>query len=166
VPTEGVVITTFEQMVLESDGSYLSQSQHDKIDQYVSSVPERISTYRALQEYEKEIIDEVYSRLVAQDASLLKYPDNSKDLRAKWQRDTKRVYCYTCNAMLINDPEWLKDTILYWFSTVMKSYKALPACEATYAIMKDVTQEKLGRTAADLINPYWELNRQILSPSQ
>jgi Phycobilisome protein len=166
VLAEGLLITTFEQMVLASDGSYLPPSQRCLIDQYASSVPERISTYRALQECEKEIIDEVYERLVARDPSLLKYPDNSKDLRAKWQRDTKRVYCYTCNAMLINDPEWLKDTLLYWFSTVMKSYNALPACEATYAIMKEVTQEKLGKTATALINPFWELNRQMLSPLQ
>jgi Phycobilisome protein len=166
VTTEAVLITTFEQMVLESDGSYVPKSQRDLIDVYASSVPERISTYRALQKYEKEIIDEVYARLVAKDASLLKYPDNSVDLRAKWQRDTKRVYRHTCNAMLINDPAWLKDTLLNWFYTVMKSYQALPACEATYAIMKEVTQEKLGKTATDLINPYWELNRQALSPSQ
>lgn len=160
------MITTFEQILLESDGTYLPPSRRSVIDQYASSVPERISIYRALQEYEKEIIDEVYNRLVAHDPSLLKYPDNSKDLRTKWQRDTKRVYCYTCNAMLINDPEWLKDTLLYWFSTVMKSYSALPACEATYAIMQEVTQEKLGKTATALINPFWELNRQMLSPLQ
>ena len=83
-------------------------------------------------------------------------------MSAKWKRDTFRVLRYSAVAMLVNDPDTLRERFLFWFQTIMKAFGAQKSCNATYEVMQQVVKQHLTPVQASLFCPILEINRQVL----
>jgi hypothetical protein len=84
------------------------------------------------------------------------------DLTTKWKRDTIRVLRYSAIALLLDDPDTLRERFLFWFRTIMKAFGAERSCNLTYSVMQEVVRQILTPPQANLFCPILETNRQIL----
>ncbi len=154
------MLSQMERLRQEVDGRYASDEELKFFEEYVQSFPQRLSAYRRIQMTEAILIQQVQRKLRSQDPHLLR--SGQQDVSGKWKRDTLRVLRYSALAMLINDPELLQESLLFWMQTVMRAFGAQRSCDVTYRLMQEVAQQHLPRTEAALFCPILELNRSVL----
>ncbi len=154
------MLTQVDRLVKEIDGRYATDAELAFMASYARSFRQRVQTYLTLQKLESVIVQEVLQRLQKREPALLKQGD--KDLTAKWQLDTLRVLRYSATAMLLNDGDWLREQLLFWFQTIMRAFRAERSCAVTYEVMQAVVQEQLTPAQAQLFCPILELNRSLL----
>lgn len=154
------MLSHLQRLGIETDGRYATDAELAIFVQYARSFAIRATTYRQLQALEREIVEQVYTRMQSRSPEL--FFRGNEDVSAKWRRDTIRVLRYTAIAMLLNDPDSLRERLLFWMRTVMKAFGAEQSCDVTYRIMQEVVKQKLPAAQADLVCPILELNRQVL----
>lgn len=154
------MLSQMERLRQEVDGRYATNEELKFFEEYVQSFPQRLSAYRRIQMTEAILIQQVQRKLRSQDPRLLR--SGQQDVSGKWKRDTLRVLRYSALAMLINDPELLQESLLFWMQTVMRAFGAQRSCDVTYHLMQEVAQQHLPRTEAALFCPILELNRSVL----
>ena len=152
------------ELCANTDGRYASDSELVFFQDYLKTARLRFSLYQKIQNLEPKLIQQVLANLKEKDPNLLK--SGGTDVTAKWQRDTVRVLRYAATALLIDDPEIFKETMLLWFQTVMKSFKAEQSCEATYESLQSVVQSALTPDEAALFCPLLEMSRCTLGAMQ
>ncbi|AFY67422.1 Phycocyanin [Geitlerinema sp. PCC 7407] len=154
------MLSQMERLRQEVDGRYASDEELKFFEEYIQTFPQRLSAYRRIQMTEAILIQQVQRKLRSQDPRLLR--SGQQDVSGKWKRDTLRVLRYSALAMLINDPELLQESLLFWMQTVMRAFGAQRSCDVTYRLMQEVAQQHLPRTEAALFCPILELNRSVL----
>lgn len=142
------------------EGRYATDAELQFIADYVGSFAQRLQTYQKLQTTEAAIVQQTYAKVQAIDPKLLMY--GSEDVTQKWKRDTLRTLRYTAAAVLLDDPETLKERFLLWFQTIMRAFSAQRSCEVTYQAMQDVVRQQFPVQQSSLICPILELNRRSL----
>lgn len=155
------MLSQLERLKSQIDGRYATDAELQFVSNYVQSFDLRVNTYIKLQGLEAKIVRLVEAKLVKLDPSLLK--SGHEDVTAKWRRDTIRVLRYSAVALLLDDPEGLREHLLFWMQTIMRAFGAQRSCDATYRVMQEVVQEQLTLAEANLFCPILELNRVLLS---
>jgi len=105
-----------------------AQSRHfsdDEYDRYLEMLPDqkhRVAAARDLMSHEEMIV----KRTVLEIMQL--YPYQRFHVRApeKCIRDVTYISIYSTHAMLVNDNQWYKDKLLYWFRTMLQSFNFPP----------------------------------------
>lgn len=154
------MLSQLQQLSRETDGRYATDEELRAIDEFTRSFYLRVQTYQQLQALEPQIVQQVYTIMRSQEPNL--FLNGNADLTAKWKRDTIRVLRYSAIALLLDDPDSLRERLLFWMRTIMKAFGAERSCDLTYAVMQRVVKQQLSPTQADLLCPILELNRQIL----
>lgn len=154
------MLSQLERLSLNAEGRYAADDELQFVSDYVQSFYLRVETYQKLQAAESAIVQQVQARIRAIDPNLLK--NGNEDLSAKWKRDTVRVLRYSAVAMLLNDPDSLRDRLLVWMQTIMRAFGAQRSCDVTYQVMQDVVKQHLTPIQASLFCPILELNRRSL----
>jgi hypothetical protein len=154
------MLSQFSRLCLEVEGRYATDSELQFLSDYTQSFSLRIQTYQRLQIAEAQIIQEVQAKMQALDPTLFQSPN--EDVTRKWKRDTIRVMRYSAMAMLLNDPDLLRERLLFWMETVMRAFGAQRSCEVTYSVMQEVVKAYLTPLEANLLCPILELNRRSL----
>ncbi|NJP12197.1 MAG: phycobilisome protein [Leptolyngbyaceae cyanobacterium RU_5_1] len=154
------MLSQLRKLSYETDGRYATDEELAFVDDYARSFYLRVQTYQRLQAVEAVIVRQVQAKLRSLNPTLFRNSD--ADLAAKWKRDTIRVLRYSAIVMLLNDPNTLRERLLFWFRTVMRAFGAERSCNLTYAVMQEVVKQHLTPTQAQIFCPILELNRQIL----
>lgn len=154
------MLSQLDRLSVQADGRYATDTELQFLADYVQSFNVRVQTYLRLQELESTIVQQAYVKIRAVDPRLLHY--GYEDVSTKWKRDTIRVIRYTAIAVLINDPDALKERFLLWFQTIMQAFSAQRGCEVTYQVLQDVVRQYLTPAQANLVCPMLELNRRML----
>jgi len=154
------MLSQLQKLSCETDGRYATDEELEFVSEFGRSFYLRVQTYQQLQAMETVIVQQVLTKMQFLDPALLHH--HNADVTAKWQRDTIRVLRYSAIAMLLNDPDSLRDRLLFWFRTIMKAFGAERCCNVTYAVMQDVVKQHLTASQASLFCPILEMNRQIL----
>ncbi|MEB3337262.1 MAG: phycobilisome protein [Leptolyngbyaceae bacterium] len=157
------MLSQLERLKSEIDGRYATDAELQFMVEYARSFNLRLHTYAKLQTVEAKIVQQVHAQLLKLDPALLK--SGGEDVSAKWKRDTIRVLRYSAVALLLNDPDSLRDRLLFWMQTIMRAFGAQRSCDMTYRIMHEVVQQHLTATEASLFCPILELNRKLLGGS-
>nr|WP_228038436.1 phycobilisome protein [Nodosilinea sp. LEGE 06152] len=147
-------------MVQATDGRYASDQELMFFQTYLSTVGTRLRAYQKIQAAEPQIVAQVMTRLKVQRPGLFQVGE--QDLAAKWQRDTVRVLRYSAIALLLDDPERFKETLLSWFQTIMRAFGAQESCDLTYTAMQAVMPQFLNAEELTLFVPILELSRVTL----
>ncbi|MBW4578780.1 MAG: phycobilisome protein [Tildeniella nuda ZEHNDER 1965/U140] len=154
------MLSQLEKLSLDTDGRYATDEELAFVSTYVQSFGTRVQTYQTLQLVEAAIVQQVEAKMRAIDPDLFR--SGNEDMSAKWKRDTVRVLRYSAVAMLMNDPDTLRERFLLWFKTIMKAFSAQKSCNATYVVMQEVVKQHLTPVQASLFCPILEINRQVL----
>ncbi|EKQ70029.1 putative transcriptional regulator with Zn ribbon and ATP-cone domains [Leptolyngbyaceae cyanobacterium JSC-12] len=154
------MLSQLQTLSYKTDGRYATDEELKMIIDFVRSFQLRAQTYQQLQAAEAQIVQQVYAKIKASEPSLLMSGD--ADVSAKWKRDTIRVLRYSAIAMLLDDPDSLREKLLFWMRTIMKAFGAERSCNVTYAVMQEVVKQHLSPAQASLFCPILEMNRQVL----
>ncbi|MBE9136081.1 phycobilisome protein [Nodosilinea sp. LEGE 07088] len=154
------MLTNVQSLIHNSDGRYASDQELMFFQTYLSSVGTRLRAYQKIQRAEQQIIAQVMAQLKAQRPSTFQV--GGQDLTAKWQRDTVRVLRYSATALLLDDTERFKETLLTWFQSIMRAFKTQESCHLTYTAMQAVMPNHLNAEELKLYIPILELCRVVL----
>lgn len=154
------MLSQLERLSAKVDGRYATDEELQFLSDYVKSFEERLQTYEALKEAEVHIVRQVEGKLKASDPAL--FHSGGEEITLKWRRDTLRTLRYSAIAMLVNDPDTLKERFLLWFQTIMRAFGAQQGCEATYQVMQEVVKRHLKPAQVEVFYPFLELNRRSL----
>jgi hypothetical protein len=154
------MLSQLKYLSLATDGRYATDSELQFIAHYAQSFDLRLQTYLKLQELESLLMQQTYAKVRSIDPLVFKYGD--ADISAKWKQDTIRVLRCTAIAVLIDDPDSLKERLLFWFQTIMRAFGTQRSCDITYQVLQTVVRQHFSLPQSDLICPVLELNRRIL----
>lgn len=154
------MLSQIQRLTQETEGRYATDEELRFLADYAQSYDLRVQTYQKLQACEMTIIQQVQAKMRSIDPMLFR--QGNEDLTNKWKRDTLRVLRYSAAAMLIDDPESLRERFLFWFQTIMRAFNAQKSCGVTYTVMQDVIKQLLTPSEASLILPILEVNRRML----
>lgn len=154
------MLSLIQRLTRELDGRYATDYELELLLQYCQSYPQRVETYQKLQSLEPVLIQQTQAKLRSLNPDLLR--TGGEDMAAKWKRDTIRVLRYSALAVLLGDPDSLRERLLFWMQTVMKAFGAQRSCNATYEVMQEVAKQHLSSSQAELVCPMLEVNRRIL----
>lgn len=152
------MLSQLKKLTSVADGRYATDDELEFVDSYAHSFYLRVQTYQRLQVAEGLIVQQVLAKVRKLDPGSFQH----EQMEMKWKRDTIRVLRYSALTLLLNDPDTLRERLLYWFRTIMKAFGTQKNCAITYQVMQDVVQQYLTPTQASLFCPILELNRQIL----
>lgn len=152
------MLSQLKQLSNATDGRYATDDELKFLDGYARSFYLRVQTYQRLQVAEVMIVQQVLNKVKKLDPVSFQ----REHTEAKWKRDTVRVLRYSAIALLLDDPDTLRERLLYWFRTIMKAFGTQKNCAITYQVMQEVVQQYLTPTQANLFCPILELNRHIL----
>lgn len=154
------MLSQLKRLSLEVDGRYASDAELQFMSDYAQSFNLRLQTYQKLQEVETTLVQQTYTKMRSLDPTL--FSGGKEDLTAKWKRDTLRVLRYIAAAVLLDDPDTLRERFLLWFETVMRAFGAERSCNVTYQVLQDVVKLHLTPPQAGLVCPILELTRRSL----
>lgn len=154
------MITQLEHLTRNADGRYATDRELKFLQDYILSFALRVQVYRKIQAAEATILQQVEEKMQILDPHL--FLSNQEDMTSKWKRDTIRVLRYSAITLLLDDPDLLRDRLLFWMQTIMKAFNAQQSCNVTYHVMQQVVQNVLTPDEASLFCPILELNRSIL----
>jgi hypothetical protein len=88
---------------------------------------------------------------------------NSKDVSPLYQRDTKSILRSAAAAILINDLDRLRESMLLWHRTIIKAVKVEQVAELAHKTMPEIIQQFLTPQEFKLVMPALQLNQTVLT---
>jgi Phycobilisome protein len=153
-----------DKLSVDTDGRFATDDELKFLNTYTRSFELRKSAYNRIQASEKKILEQVYAKMRSLNPKL--FINGNQDMSEKWKRDTLLVIRHSAIAVLLDDPDHLKDEFLLWFQTLMQAFGTEECCRVTYQVMQDVVKHMLPATEASLILPILALNQEILGTSK
>ena len=149
------------KLTIEADGRYASDKELEFIQDYLDSVELRVSAYEKIRDKSEEILDKTKAKMEVKTPNL--FARGKKDLGSIWRRDVAIVLRCSVAAMLVNDLDWIRDSLLLWHRTIVSANKTNHISDATYSLMPEVMKEYLTDEEIKLILPVLQLNQSILT---
>ena len=149
------------RLSLEADGCYATERELQFLKNYLQSIDQRISAYEKIRDAEEEIIAQTKAKMNSQNPNL--FIRGSRDLSSIWQRDVINILRCSLAAMLIDDLDWLRDSLLLWHRTIVNAHKTQHISQVTYEVIPGIIRQYLTAEEAELIMPVLQLDQSILS---
>lgn len=154
------MLSQLHKLSRDVDGRYATDDELQFVGEYLKRYRLRLETYQRLQAVESIVVQQVYAKMRSIDPTLFMH--GKEDISQKWRLDTIRVLRYSAIAMLLNDPDTLRERLLLWMQSIMKAFGAQRGCRITYEVMQDVIKQHLTPSQAGIFCPILEMNRQVL----
>lgn len=154
------MLTQLTRLSVEADGRYAKFDEMQFLKGYFQSLDQRLSAYEKIKNSELEIIEQVEAKMRTIDPSL--FINAAGDFTQTWRKDIVQLLRYAAAALLFNDPDRLKEGLLLWHTTIVKSYKFDRTCKTTFEVMPVVIKQYLTTEEAALFCPLLELNHIVL----
>lgn len=110
----------FIQMSLALLRRAITDEELEALRQHARRVKQTPALAQALKEHEQAIVhatvDKLYQRYPAQ---LARY----EHTEVKTRRDMRTVLGYCLYSVVLDDPDYAKDTMLYWYRTIMNAFE-------------------------------------------
>ncbi|HEY9627776.1 MAG TPA: hypothetical protein V6C84_10780 [Coleofasciculaceae cyanobacterium] len=157
------MLSQLKRLSLEVDGRYASDAELQFMTDYVKSFNLRLQTYQKLQEIESSLLQQAYAKMRSLDPTL--FVHGKEEYSHKWKADTTRTLRYVAVAVLINDPDTLRERLLLWFQTILHAFGMEQTANVTYQVLQEVIKQDLTPPQASLVCPILELVRRSLGPT-
>jgi hypothetical protein len=154
------MLSQIQRLSQETEGRYATDEELSFLANYARSFELRVQTYQKLQECEAQIVQQVLAKIRAMDPTLLR--TGNEDCTAICKRDTTLGLRCAAAAMLIDDPETLREKMLFWLQTIVRAFKNQRNSSVIYTVMPEVVKQHLTPKQVELIAPILEINRRML----
>lgn len=154
------MLSQLKRLSMEADGCYATDADLAFLKTYFQSVQDRISAYEKIRDAEEAIMDEADSTLMATNSKV--FHKGSQDYSDTCRRDRKNTLRYTATAMLFNDLDRLRDSLLLWQRTIIQAVKDEQVSALTWQEMPGVLANHLSPEETELMMPGLRLNQALL----
>lgn len=145
-----------ESLFDEAETRYLKPEELNVLSQYVSSLPTRLTAYRALRDCELEVMQRVADQLQAQ------FPNEKTETLERAIRNALLALRYCAMGMLLNDETFVKNRLLSWLTGPMILYHNPAVNEILYRLLNQRLSEALGAQSMSLLAPYLVMAQTLL----
>jgi Phycobilisome protein len=142
-----------EVMMRNAEGRYPTSEERRRALEIAKTFDVRFATCVSLEEKETDIVRQTSEQM------LRKFPSFGERYLAKdkIERDLVITLRYIGHSILRNDPEFLREKLLYWMQSIFISKGFGDTVKGTYEILKQVIATELpSRDAAD-VNRYVDI---------
>jgi hypothetical protein len=176
------MLTQLNRLSVAVDGRYASDRELKFIEDYLESVEQRIETYQKIGDNQEQIVHQTKMLAglslefeQAGDREIKEISQSSvQNFEQLWQemsafdreictRDMPNVLRCMAAAMLIDDLDLLRDGMLLWYETIVRSFGFKHFSAVTYKVIQDAVRAHLSPEEAALIMPALQLNHSLLS---
>ncbi len=155
------MLTQLDYLSRTADGRYASDTELAFLEHYHQSFALRLRTYQKLQAAEGKLLQALQARLQQEEPSLFHGEDLATQRKCDF--DTRCILRACLVALLLNDPEVLKERMLYWLQTIMRTFKHHQhRCDMNYRVLQDIVRQSLPESESALMYPLLELTRSML----
>jgi Phycobilisome protein len=155
------MLNQLARLSVESDGRYATWAELQFIKDYLATVDHRMSAYEKIRDAEYQIMYEVTAQVRSSHPNI--FMKGEQDLTTMAQRDCGFILKCAAAAMLIDDPDRLRDGLLLWHQTIIKALQTDRISQAMWQILPNVVQKYLSAEEAAVILPMLRLNQALLS---
>jgi len=142
----------------EAENRYLKPEELQLIGQYVSSIADRISAYRALRARELDLIQQAADQLQRE------MPSTEVAVLERAIKNGMLTLRHCAMAMLLDDPNFVQ-RLLPWLKESVKLYQAQGADAAFFGLMKQQLRHFLSAQHMALLEPFFSLV-EVVIPAQ
>ncbi|MBW4578513.1 MAG: hypothetical protein KME42_02945 [Tildeniella nuda ZEHNDER 1965/U140] len=132
----------------EAEHRYLKSEELGVINQYVSSLPERIDTYRTLRDRELAIMQQVADQL----ETVL--PQETVENLERSLKNALLLLRYSAMGMLLNDEAFVQERLLSWLTTTLSIYNTRAIDTALFRLLNQRLTQALTAQQINLVGPY------------
>ena len=132
----------------EAEHRYLKPEELGVINQYVSSLPERLNTYRTLRDHELEMMQQVANQL---EAAL---PNEAIENLERSLKNALLLLRYSAMGMLLNDEAFVQSRLLSWLTTTISIHNTQAIDTALFRLLNQRLTQSLTAKQINLIGPY------------
>ncbi len=152
--------TTMQKIFSEAEGRYLEDQEFQELQNYASSLPERVRASQAVEKAEEAIVSAAVDKMMQGFPELQKKHDS---LEGKATRDVSLVLRYCTLAMVRDDMDFLEKKLLYWLRTILQSFFARRVLDVTYRELAMASQRHLDDDTLRLVAPYLKRAHEVLT---
>lgn len=157
------MLQEMNRLALEADGEYATDDQLNFIDEYVQSLSLRIETYNKIREQEKEVVQQMQTGLYEKDADIFAHNTASR-AEVFCRRDTMLVLRHSACAMLTDDYDRLRESLLLWQRTIMLAFKMEECTRIMFSeLMPLILTNLLAQEEYALMKPALQLDENVLA---
>lgn len=155
------MITLLENLIEQSDGSYIQSQDLDVVEKIIHTWGDRRRAYQNIQAREGDIVEKTLARFREENEILVRSAPDT--ILKKCKNDLTLVLRNCAMAMLLQDEELLKDRFLIWMQNIMRALRNQKYNVHIYQIIQDIVMEELPQEEAVLVLPYLRMTHQFLS---
>ncbi len=145
-----------EALFDEPEKRYLQPDELNVLSQYVSSMPERIKTYRQLRDAEIQLMQPVADQLQQRFAQV------SEDILKRSIQNGLLVLRYAAMAMLMDDPDFMNKRLQSWLPEMVAAFDTLAVDEALHELLAQRLSATLTAQQFALLSPALAVAKQLL----
>ena len=155
------MLNQLERLSVEAEGRFATSEELKLLKDYFPTVKLRMSAYQKIRDREDEIIDLLYEKMLQIDPNIFK--TTTCDITGVCRRDLKVILRSTIAAMLIDDLDRLRETILLWQRSLTKAFKVQHVAALTQNTLPSMIEQFLTPEEYALIIPFLRLNQAVLA---
>jgi len=145
-----------ESIFNEAETRYLKVEELGPLDHYVTSLPDRLETYRMLRDRETTIMQTVADNLVAM------FPNEKTERLERSIKHAMLVLRYSAMGMLLEDETFIQDRLKGWLSETVKAYNTYDIERKLYALLDQQLANSLSSQQVSLLKPMLNLAQATL----
>lgn len=153
------MLTQLTKLAETCDGRYGSDSELEFLQNYLNEVEQRINLYEKLRDNKSQIIQQVEVNLKSDTPKV--FEKNGQDFSSVCEQDRKHTMRLLATAMLFNEQDKLRNTLL-WQRIIMTVFNDANPSRMTYTMMEQVMNKRLNKEEIKLINPALKLVQSLL----
>ncbi len=140
--------TTLTKHVLQADGRYFNDVELQTLEHYQQTFSLRLQTYNLLGQHADHLIMETLRQMLAVDRQAIQTHGET------CKRDMTYVLRSVALAILKDDEEGYKQTLILWMQNIMAALNKESQSSRAYRLMQDVVKQTMPTESAALVNHY------------
>ncbi|MEL4898684.1 allophycocyanin [Crocosphaera sp. Alani8] len=153
------MLTQLTKLAQECEGRYANDAELEFLKDYLEEIDSRIDAYSTIRDNEKEITEQIDVQLKSENPDV--FHKCGKDFSSICERDRKHTMRFLATAMLFNEQDKLRGTLL-WQSIIMRAFQDENPSNFTYKMMGQVMSKQLKDEEMKLVKPALQLVQTML----
>ncbi|MCU0551338.1 MAG: hypothetical protein MUC48_18475 [Leptolyngbya sp. Prado105] len=150
----------FDSVFDEAENRYLQPEELKAIGQYVASISERMSAYRALRDHEIDLMQQ------AADQMQLEMPSIETIALERTVKNGMLALRHCAMAMLLNDADYVQKRLLSWLRDSIELHKDQGTDAVFFNLMKQQLRLSLNAQQMALLDPFLSLVDTVIQPQE
>jgi hypothetical protein len=137
-----------QELINQAQDRYLASDELGLMENYISSLPDRLKLYKLIRDREIDILQAVANQVPTE------LPNVTDEELESGIKNLILVLRYSSMAMLLNDENFLKQRLLNWLEGIMSMRDMRRLNEALYKLLNQGLKKQFSPTQLLLIQPF------------